>query len=29
LIDDNEYEIGNKLFALLEKAGDINEWFNW
>jgi vacuolar-type H+-ATPase subunit E/Vma4 len=25
LIDDNEYEIGNKLFSLLEKAGDINE----
>jgi len=28
LIDDNEYEIGNKLFSLLERAGDINEWFN-
>ncbi|HPP31051.1 MAG TPA: V-type ATP synthase subunit E [Soehngenia sp.] len=25
LIDDNEYEIGNKLFSLLERAGDINE----
>lgn len=25
LIDDNEYEIGNKLFSLLEGAGDINE----